>query len=35
MALILAAPLAKGLLATAIRTAGSKAVQPYVTALVR
>ena len=35
MALILAAPLAKGVLATAIRTAGSKAVQPYVTALVR
>ena len=35
MALILAAPLAKGLLATAIRTAGSKAVQPYVTALVK
>ena len=35
MALILAAPLAKGLLATAIRTAGSKAVHPYVTALVR
>ena len=35
MALILAAPLAQGLLATAIRTAGSKAVQPYVTALVK
>jgi hypothetical protein len=35
MALFLAAPLAQGLLATAIRTAGSKAVQPYVTALVK
>jgi len=35
MALFLAAPLAQGLLATAIRTAGSKAVQPYVTALVQ
>ncbi len=35
MALFLAAPLVKGLLATAIRTAGSKAVQPYVTALVQ
>lgn len=33
--LLLAAPLAQGLLATAIRTAGSKAVQPYVTALVQ
>jgi hypothetical protein len=34
MALVLAAPLVKGLLATAIRTAGSKAIQPYVTNLV-
>ena len=33
--LFLAAPLAQGLLTTAIRTAGSKAIQPYITALVQ
>lgn len=32
--LFLAAPLAQGLLSTAIRTAGSKAIQPYITELV-
>lgn len=32
--LFLAAPLAQGLLTTAIRTAGSKAIQPYITELV-
>lgn len=32
--LFLAAPLAQGLLSTAIRTAGSKAIQPYITQLV-